>query len=480
MRRRDLGLVPLLSRREAVLGGLAVLAACGAGEEEEGAPAGDSGGEAPVVDPATIDTIVVLMMENRSFDHFLGSLKLLEGRDVDGLTADMSNPDTDGNVFPVAPAQVDCVSDPPHGWSSSHDQFDGGANDGFVKAMVAHHGGTDAAEVMGYYTRAELPVTYALADAYALCDRYFCSVMGPTWPNRFYGHAGTSNGQSGNDLPDTYVFEFPTVWNKLDEAGIPWKYYYTDVPFLGLFANHIREDTAAFLEDFVDDALDGKLPPVVWVDPGFTFNDDHPPHHPGLGQEMIALVVEALAASPQWGRCLLLITYDEHGGFFDHVPPPTTEDDFAADGFDQLGFRVPSIVVSPFAKKGTVSTVFDHTSWIKLVCERHGLTPWTARIAAATSLAEALDADLMATGQGNAPAELPVFDVDDEGLPDQCFDYGGPMAPGRAAPPGQAPPPRGLRKWLLDRYPADIDRAAKADDLTRWIRAKRRELRARA
>lgn len=331
------------SRREALVGAAAV-AACRPQKE----------GESAAPEAATIDTIVVLMLENRSFDHYLGSLRLVEGNsEVDGLEASMSNPDGDGTEHAVARATVDCVADPGHSWSSSHDQFNGGANDGFVQDYEGRASDPSLiAEVMGYFTREELPITYTLADSYTVCDAWFCSVMGPTWPNRFYAHAGTSDGQDDNSFPSDGAFTFPTVWKKLEEAGVSWHYYYTDVPFLALFADHMSNDTFGFIEDFFDDAAAGKLPSVVWIDPGFTFNDDHPPHHPGLGQEVIAAVYNALAQSPHWDRCLLVVTYDEHGGFFDHVAPPTTEDDHADLGFDQMGFRVPTLLVGPYVRPG--------------------------------------------------------------------------------------------------------------------------------
>ncbi|MDP2307242.1 MAG: alkaline phosphatase family protein [Pseudomonadota bacterium] len=409
------------SRREALVGAAATVAACTG-------PKGDTGGELPAPEAATIDTIVVLMMENRSFDHYLGALRLVDGRmDVDGLDAAMSNPGSAGEEHPVAPTAVDCPADPGHSWAASHDQFNEGANDGFVRGYETRCEPDLVGEVMGYLTRDQLPVTYALADAYTVCDAWFCSVMGPTWPNRFYGHAATSDGQKNNDFPSGGAFTFPTVWNKLDEAGIAWRYYYTDVPYIGLFAGHFRNETAALLEEFLSDAERGALPPVVWIDPGFSYNDDHPPHHPGLGQEMIALVYDALSRSPQWGRCLLVVLYDEHGGFHDHVAPPTTDDDLAADGFDQMGFRVPTLLVGPYVRPGVEHTTFDHTSWIKYVCERHGIDPWNARLRAANSIGVALDTDRMAISAAALPITLPVWDFDETTLGAECNYGGGPV-----------------------------------------------------
>ncbi len=442
------------SRREALVGAAASVAACTGPKDDTGAT--------PAPEAATIDTIVVLMMENRSFDHYLGTLRLLEGRDdVDGLDAAMSNPGSAGDEYPVSPSTVDCVADPGHGWNDSHDQFNDGANDGFVRTYEDRAAPGLEAESMGYLTRAELPITYALADAYTVCDAWFCSVMGPTWPNRMYGHAATSEGQKGNDFPTGGAFTFPTVWTKLDEAGIPWRYYYTDVPFLGLFANHLRDGTYGYLEEFLEDAEAGTLPPVVWVDPGFSYNDDHPPHHPGLGQEMIKLVYEALSRSPQWGRCLLVITYDEHGGFYDHVAPPTTEDDFASTGFDRMGFRVPTLLVGPYVRPGAEHTTFDHTSWIKYVCERHGIDPWNARLRAANSIGVALDTARMAVSDATAPVALPVWDFDETTVGPECQWSAGPTAPPELAA-------------FVRRTTPQLDRTAQVAEIVAGLRARRR------
>ena len=443
-----------LSRREAIAGlGGGLAAGCAT------KPAADDSA-APEV--GTIDTIIIVMMENRSFDHMFGSMSLLEGRAIDGLVSGMSNPDRDGVAQPIAHADVQCLPDPHHGWSSSHDQFNGGANDGFVRDY-------GDAEVMHYMTRDDLPVSYALADAYAVCDRYFCSVMGPTWPNRFYGHAGSSGGMQGNDWPTEGAFTLPTVWNHLWDAGVPWRYYYTDIPFIGLFADHYTSDTVGYLEDFIGDAENGRLPPVVWLDPGFTFNDDHPPHFVGLGQEFIAAVYKAISSGPHWKRCLVLLTYDEHGGFFDHVPPPTTEDDDAATGFDQLGFRVPVIAFGPWVKAGVCSTQFDHASWIKLVCDTYDIEPWTKRIAAAVSLGEILDADRMAKNDPLPVIELPAYDYDDDTLPDACFGGGlGPPAPNGGG--GAAPQSTEVWHDLMRRMYPNEDRSQRAKQTSRWIR----------
>ena len=406
-----------VSRRQVIVGASALAGAKACAPES-----GDSAAPEAV---ARIDHVVFVMMENRSFDHFLGAMKLLEARQFEGLTADMGNPDADGNAVLVYRNDTDCQDpDPHHGWSSAHDQFNEGANDGFV----LDYGGPG---VMQYMTRDDLPITWALADSFAVCDQYFCSVMGPTWPNRFYGHCGTSLGMRSNDFPKGGAYEIPHVWAKLAEAGVSHQYYFSDLPFAVLMEGALDPENLRYFEDFVRDAELDRLPAVSWVDPGFAFNDDHPPHHVAMGQEFLAAVYKALANSPAWKRCLLVITYDEHGGFYDHVPPPTTDDDYVADGFDQLGFRVPTLAIGPWVKQGAVSTVFDHSSWLKYVCDTHGIEPWTKRIAAANSIAEVIDTARMARNEPIEPPAMPAFDYDDQSVPDACYGQGvfGPPPP---------------------------------------------------
>ena len=416
--------------RRQVIAGAGALAGAQACKPEGAADTG-------VPEAASVDHIVFVMMENRSYDHFLGAMTLLEGRDdLDGLSAAMSNPDASGTAVPVYPNETDCQDpDPHHGWNSSHEQFNEGKNDGFI----VDYGGPG---VMQYMTRDDLPITWALADEYAVCDQYFCSVMGPTWPNRFYGHCGTSDGMTGNDFPPGGSYDLPHVWGKLREAGVSSQYYFSDLPFTILMTEASDPDSLRYFEDFVRDAELGRLPSVSWVDPGFAFNDDHPPHHVAMGQEFLAAVYKALSNSPQWKKTLLVITYDEHGGFFDHVPPPTTDDDYAADGFDQLGFRVPTLCIGPWVKQGGVSTVFNHASWLRYICDTHGIEPWTKRIAAANSIAECLDLDRMGRNEPLEPIELPSFDYDDDSVPEACYGQGvfGPPPPAGEEPAGPPSP----------------------------------------
>jgi phospholipase C len=384
-------------------------------------------------DPIGITTYVFLMMENRSYDHYLGARPLLEGLPGDGLTAGTSNPDLQGSDIAIWPSTEEymCSLDPPHAWNPSRVQFNDGKNDGFVIAHQNFHGGA-AIEPMQYMLREQLPIHNALADAYTSCDRWFCSVLGGTMPNRMYWHAGTSNGARVNqEVVDGAYRGVQSLYHRLQDKGIDWAYYYHDAPVLAVLGDeglevegHIRR----FNYDFIDDAAAGRLPPIVYIDPGFGFNDDHPPHHPMLGQQLIAATYQALATSPQWKNCLLLITYDENGGFFDHVAPPAgVADEFAAEGFDQLGFRVPTIVAGPYAKRGHVSSVqHDHCSVLKHLSNRFELDPLTARVSAATDLSDCIDLERLELGQPADPIQLPAVEIDE--LPAQCLGGASPLS----------------------------------------------------
>ncbi len=331
-----------------------------------------------------VDAFVVLCLENRSFDHYFGSLTLAEGRtDVNGLTGSESNPDPDGNPVGVHMLDTFTPADPPHDWGPCHDQWDNGANDGFVLAHV----GDSQADVMGYYVRDQLPITYALADQAALCDRWHCSLLGPTWPNRFYLHGATSNGRQSN-LP---VAGFTSIFSRLNDAGVSNTNYHHGVAWAT--GGYLKLDNLASIDSFFDDAAAGTLPAFSLIDPQFYgagANDDHPDHDVRMGQALIASVVAALAQSPQWDRCLLAITYDEHGGFFDHVSPPECVDE--REEFQRLGFRVPGIVVGPHVKRGcVVHDLLEHSSVAATLTRRFGLVPLNDRAEAAADLSVCID-----------------------------------------------------------------------------------------
>lgn len=370
-----------------------------------------------------IDTIVICMMENRSFDHVFGSLSLREGRDdVDGLRPEHANPGPAGDVGPTE-TEVLCVDpDPPHGWNSSRVQFDEGRNLGFVRAFLESHPGARPEIPMSFLTRAQQPVSYALADHSALCQRWFSSVLSSTWPNRLYFHAAQSQGMASNDFPLPEArYTCRTIWDQLTEAGVSWGYYFTDLPTLALFGRPEWADRLHPIHQFHLDAAAGALPRVVCVDAGAGYDDDHPPHHPLLGQMFLGSIYQSLAQSPHWARSLFLFTYDEAGGFFDHVPPGKVADDHADTGFDQLGFRVPAVVTGPFVRPGVESTPFDHASVARFVQDHFGITErLTLRNEVAGDLSVVLDADALAEGLPAEPIPLPRFTRTREEVEAEC------------------------------------------------------------
>jgi phospholipase C len=407
---------------------------------------------------AGIETIVVLCMENRSFDHYLGSLRLLESRaDIDGLTGGESNPDPDGN--PVAVHRLDdfTPADPPHNWNACHRQWNRGANDGFVQA----HAGAFEADVMGYHVREQLPTTYALADAGVVCQRWFASCLGPTWPNRFFLHAATSRGEKA-DIPIPGLS--PTIWDRLAGAGLAGINYFHDVAWaLGGLA---KDSGLAPIEQFFDDAAAGSLPPFALIDPAFISggaNDDHPDHDISFGQALIASVVAALGASPQWNRCLFVLTYDEHGGFFDHVPPPALSEDVEPEPeFQNLGFRVPSLVIGPHVRRGcAVDTVLEHSSVAATVCRRFGLAPLNPRAAAAGDLSSCIDPARL--GAPLPPPVLPVVEISAQRL----------AARQAAATTSHAALTAALAARPL---PPGLDRRAESDEIVRRVLARGEQL----
>jgi phospholipase C len=405
-------------RRRTFLQGL------GAGVAALGLPGlGGCGGDDGDGDaPAELSHIVVVCMENRSYDHFLGGRKLAGLPQAgDGLTADLGNPDAGGTLVKAYPADVLCVADPPHGWSNCHAAWNGGAMDGFLAQYEAAQPGAGPL-VMQYMTAEQLPWTWAMTAGSAVCDHWFSAILGSTWPNRFFLLSGQSGGIMQNITPDGGC-DWPSVLHRCNDAGVPWSYYFTDLPVVPLWQDLPATGNVTRIADFYDDAAAGTLAPVTIVDPGFTVNDDHPPHFPMLGQQFLASIYAALADSPQWRNVLLVITYDEHGGFYDHVAPPTTPDDRAAEGFGQLGIRVPTLVTGGWVKQGqVVSTVYNHASVVKHICTMFDLPSLTMRDAAAADLSDCLDPEVLASGRPAAPlASLPAIMVDETTVDDACF-----------------------------------------------------------
>ena len=228
---------------------------------------------------------------------------------------------------------------------------------------------------LSYGTNKDMRVLGNLAKRFTLFDHSFSSLLGPTFPNRQYLHSAQSEGQKRDPGPlDVGVFTSQTIWDLLQAAGVPARYYYNDLPLLMLWGERMA-DRVSSVDDFFEAAHDGTLPNVTFVDPGFTEDmrtDDHPMGDTRAGQRYIAAIFNALVRSPQWNRTAFVVTYDEWGGFFDHVSPPTLPDDRAspidAKNFGQAGFRVPTILASPYARPGFVDhRVYDHTSILRFI-----------------------------------------------------------------------------------------------------------------
>ena len=351
---------------------------------------------------APFDTVVVLMMENRSFDHLLGWVP-----GADGKQAGLRYPDRDGRLHPthaLAPDFQGCAfHDPRHDWQSVARQFDGGRCDGWLRTQSA--GDTYP---IGYYTAADLPVTAALARGHTVCDRYHCSVLGPTGPNRMYAWSATTdylefdgilNGQGKR--PSNVKL---TIFDRLREARVSAAYYAGKEPQSYAFASKKYDALTRSHAEFFDAARAGTLPHVAFVDPDLdsiaeflgTATDDHPYGDLRQGEVWIRDVYRVLAQSPQWDRTIFVLTFDEHGGFFDHVVPPVVADDTVLRGsgpdLKRLGFRVPCVIGGPFAPARVEHAgPFEHCSILRMIEWRWGLTPMSARDRGARNLAEALD-----------------------------------------------------------------------------------------
>ncbi|NUS49687.1 MAG: alkaline phosphatase family protein, partial [Nocardioidaceae bacterium] len=342
---------------------------------------------APLPAPAAsgIDHIIVLMMENRSFDHYLGWLK-----GADGRQAGLSYVDRDGitrRTHHLSDYQGCAHPDPDHSYEGGRVQLNGGRCDGFLRS------GENDEFAIGYYTQSDLGFYGHAAPYWTSFDRYFSATMAETYPNRFYQHSA----QTDRIHNSTDVAAMPTIWDRLADKGVSRAYYYVDLPFLALYGTTYLS-IARTWPQFLTDAAAGTLPAVSFLDPKFldegsgTSADDHPHADIRAGQSFLNQVYEAVTSGPGWGRTALVVNYDEWGGFFDHVPPATAPDATPEAGTGLRGFRTPALLVSPRARRHHVAHgVYDHTSVLKMIEWRHGLDPLTPRDAAARNLAEALD-----------------------------------------------------------------------------------------
>jgi phospholipase C len=393
------------------------------------------------------DHIVVVMMENHSFDNLLGALPRSGQPSAQGLrfnsagVALNSNPGSSGAVrsFPISTtAQAPEVSQT---WNATHEQIDGGKMDGFVRSV-------DSIEPMGYWTEEVLPFAYSLARTFTLANRWFCSAPCQTYPNRRFLMAGTAYGDIATDEESLKDPPPPngTIFDRLHAYGISWCNYFTDLPQTAIIPSIIEKYPAnlAAIAQFYADCAAGSLPSVSFVDPEFgvlsdigaplaavpgvgaigaklesTGGDEESPQDMAYGESWAYSVVNAVLNSPAWPRTLLVYTYDEHGGYYDHVPPPAAiaPDSTAPDlgpgdvpgGYDIYGPRVPGIVVSPYAKaNSTTDVVHDHTSVLATIEAKWNLPALTYRDANAATVANFLDLNRAAFLEPPPIAQPPV------------------------------------------------------------------------
>ncbi len=386
-----------------------------------------------------IEHVVVLMLENRSLDHMLGYLYSDSGnvsptgQQFEGLTGKEQCPGTDGtpvSVYPITPTTANAYfmpgADPGEGYQATNDQLYGSTSapgsgtvapmtgwvTDYASAITANNSkgwyvvpGTTADMIMGCYTSATLPVLSALARGFAVCDHWFCSAPTMTMPNRAFACAGTSQGHLDDS---TKAFTCPSIFGALSTHKVSWKIYGdTSSPLTKLDFPDTKSAPAAnfgLFTDFQSDAAAGKLPAYSFMEPSWssTGNSQHPNYNVALGEVLLQNTYRALRSSPTWNSTLLVITYDEHGGCYDHVSPPwgaTPPDTSAGEyGFDftRFGPRVPTVLVSPLIPAGTVfrvpdgTTPLDHTSILATIEHRWSIPPLTKRDAAAPDVGAAL------------------------------------------------------------------------------------------
>jgi phospholipase C len=357
-----------------------------------------------------IQHVVVLMQENRSYDSYYGPLHV-EGQPASSREPNTPNPNPLGGIG-IRPFlhTVPCeVADLDHSWNGTHHEWDNGTMDGFTAANAIPADPTGS-RAMAFYDRATLPFYYDLANQFAIADHYFASVLTQTFPNRFYLLTGTSFGHIRNDLPPAGGYTQKTVFQLLDEASPPvsWKVYVD--PFgLEQFFSYVMQhsDHVAPITQYYTDAANGTLPQVAFVESNpfggvNVESDEHPPANVQVGARFTHDVLNALVHSPNWLSSAFFLTYDEHGGFYDHVAPPRAPkpDDIppmlrpgdVRASFDRYGIRVPTIVVSPYAKRHFVShRVYDHTSILRFIETRFDLPTLTRRDAAADPMLQMFD-----------------------------------------------------------------------------------------
>ena len=363
-----------------------------------------------------IQHVIVLMMENNSFDRKLGDAHQKKP-DIDGVDREHPRSNVDDKGVPIFQTETHARQmqlDPLHETVDVEAQLAGG-NSGFVTNFIKHYPKSDDSErkeIMAFYPYGSLPALHPLAAEFMVCDHWHSSLPGPTWANRFFALSGTSNGcvkmldglGDPQDIPELWKQTQPTLFDRLDEKNIPWRVYCGDFP-ISLVLTHNQElqkrknyhGMHAFYKDVQGNPQ--NFPAFTFIEPkymGEDQNDDHPPHNTMKAEKLIADVYNAIRANEAlWESSLLVVVYDEHGGFYDHKIPPAAvpPDDRNQEGysFNQYGLAVPALLISPYADNSVCHTLFDHTSILKYLIDKYQLRPLGQRTAAANSISCALN-----------------------------------------------------------------------------------------
>ncbi|HEY2507047.1 MAG TPA: alkaline phosphatase family protein [Streptosporangiaceae bacterium] len=395
--------------------------------------------------------IVVLMMENHSYDNHLG---MLHRAGADGFTLGANgkptaaNPYADGRIQHAFHLPTTCqpFGKPSQTWTDAHTQLAGGKLTGFVKSG-------SGPIAMGYWQQPDLPFYYSMASTFPLADRYFCSVLGQTFPNRRYLLAATSMGMVNDGVPNPLRYPAGgTIFDHLHAAGVSFADYYSllddflPAATMGLYPELLVRYPGSLhtVDHFFAAAKAGTLPGFCLVEPNYGKSSEEDPQNIAYGEQFAAQVIDAVMSGPGWKNTVLIWTFDEHGGYYDHVVPPAAiaPDNIAPDvgsgpaytGFKQYGFRVPAAIVSPYAKRDYVShNVYDHTSICALVEAKWNLPAMTHRDANAHNMLDMLDFGKASFASVPKLAK-PLLDVDSSAL--ACNIEG----PGTIPPPGSITP----------------------------------------
>jgi phospholipase C len=357
-----------------------------------------------------IKHVVVLMMENHSFDNLLGMVpfRVPSRSKVDGFTLKAGQPaevnlDTDGTPVFARPMSSPCqlADHPGQDWNASHLSWDGGRNDGFVRAS--------GPVAMSFWDNTDLPFTYSLVRHFPVGNRYFCSVLAQTYPNRRFLFTGTASGLVATNGQTLQIHAANgTIFDRLDAHHIDWANYYQEAPSALIvpgFFTPARKKRLKKIDQFFTDATAGRLPAFTFLDPNYDNTSEENPQDIQVGERFVAKVVTALMHSPAWKNTAFFLTYDEHGGYYDHVPPPRAikpdniapipvpgQPPLTPGGYDRYGFRVPTVVVSPWARRAYVSNVVqDHTSITAFLEYKWNLPAMTFRDANAHPMTDYFD-----------------------------------------------------------------------------------------